>query len=75
MCGYWQPLVAVELFNMDQIDEIEHRACMERQGDNTNISFSPVAPMIPSGSNQKQVKSTTSDSTPPTSNEKPSFGP
>ena len=40
----WQPLLAMELFSMDQIDEVEHRASMERQGDNIHISFSPVAP-------------------------------
>ena len=70
----WQPLLAMELFSMDQIDEIEHRACMERQGDNIHISFSPVAPdsiKVRSG----QVESTTPNITPPTSDEKPSFGP
>ena len=40
----WQLLLATELFNVDQIDEIEHRSSMERQGDNINISFLPVAP-------------------------------
>ena len=40
----WQPLLAMELFSADQIEEIEHRASMERQGDNMHISFSPVAP-------------------------------
>ena len=39
-----QPLLAAELFNMDQIEEAEHKASMERQGDNINISFLPVAP-------------------------------
>ena len=47
---------------------------MERQGDNIHISFSPVAP------NSIRVKSelvetVTPDIDPPTSNEKPSFGP
>ena len=69
-----QPLLAAELFNMNQIDEIEHRASMERQGDNINISFSPVAPDSIRVKSE-QVESTTSDITPPTSNEKPSFGP
>ena len=40
----WQPLLAADLFSMDQIEEIEHKASMERQGDNIQISFSPVAP-------------------------------
>ena len=64
----------MELFSMDQIDEIEHRASMERQGDNINISFSPVAPnsiRIKS----EQVESTTPDINPPTSDDKPYFGP
>ena len=70
----WQPLLATELFNTDQIDEIEHRASMGRQGDNINISFSPVAPDSIRVKSE-QVEPTTSDITPPTSNEKPSFGP
>ena len=69
-----QPLLATELFNMDQIDEIEHRASMERQGDNIHISFSPVAPNS-IRVRSEQVESTTPDIPPPTSNEKPSFGP
>ena len=40
----WQPLLAAELFGTHQVEEIEHRADMERQGDNIQISFSPVAP-------------------------------
>ena len=40
----WQPLLATELFGTDQVEEIEHRADMEREGDNIQISFSPVAP-------------------------------
>ena len=70
----WQPLLATELFNTDQIDEIEHRASMERQGDNINISFLPVTPNFIRVKSE-QVESTTPDITPPTSNEKPSFGP
>ena len=69
-----QPLLATELFNADQIDEIEHRASMDRQGDNINISFSPVAPNS-IRVKLEQVEATTSDITPPTSDEKPSFGP
>ena len=70
----WQPLLAAELFNADQIDELEHRASMDRKGDNINISFSPVAPNS-IRIKLEQVESTMSYITPPTSNEKPSFGP
>ena len=70
----WQPLLATELFIVDQIDEIEYRASMERKGDNINISFSPVA-LNCIRVKLEQVDSTTSDITPPTSNKKPSFGP
>ena len=69
-----QPLLAAELFNADQIDEIEHGANMKRQGDNTNISLSPLAPDSIRVKSE-QVESTTPDITPPTSNKKPSFGP
>ena len=53
---------------------MEHRASMERQGDNIQISFSPAAPdsiMVRS----EKVEAATTDINPPTSNEKPSFGP
>ena len=69
-----QPLLAAELFSADQIKEIEHRANMERQGDNIQISFSPVAPNSIRVTSE-QVKATTTDINPPTCNEKPSFGP
>ena len=68
-----QPLLAVELFSMDLIDEIEHRASIGRQGDNIHISFSPVAPDS-IRVRSEQVEPTTPDSIPPTSNEKPAFG-
>ena len=70
----WQPLLAAELFIMDQIDEIEHRASMDRKGKNSNISFSPVAPNTIRVKSE-QVETTPSNTTPPTSSEKPSFGP
>ena len=70
----WQPLLATKLFIIDQIDQIEHRASMGRKGDNINISFSPVAPNSIRVKSE-QVESITSDITPPTSDEKPSFGP
>ena len=70
----WQPLLAAKLFIMENIVEIEHRASMERKGDNINIFFSPVA------SNTirvklEQIETTPSNITPPTSSEIPSFGP
>ena len=70
----WQPLLAMVLFSTDQIEEIEYRASMERQGDNIHISFSPVAPDS-IRLKSEQVESITPDITPPTSNDKPSFGP
>ena len=70
----WQPLLATELFSTDQVEEIEHRADMERQGDNIQISFSPVAPNS-IRVRSEQVETVTPDIEPPTSNEKPSFGP
>ena len=70
----WQPLLAAELFGTDQVEEIEHRADMERQGDNIQISFSPVAPnSIRVGS--EQVENVTPEIDPPAYSEKPSFGP
>ena len=63
----------MELFSVDQIEKIEHRASMERQGDNIHISFSPVAPDS-IRVRSEQVESTTPDITPPSSDEKPSFG-
>ena len=69
-----QPLLATELFGTDQVKEIGHRADMERQGDNIQISFSPVA----SDSirvRSEQVENVTPDIEPRTSSEKPSFGP
>ena len=69
-----QPLLAAELFSADQIEKIDHRANMERQGDNIQISFSPVAPDS-IRVRSEQVESVTPDIDPPTSKEKPSFGP
>ena len=70
----WQPLLTAELFSTDQVEEIEHRADMERQGDNIQISFSPVAPDS-IRVRSEQVETITPDIDPPTSNEKPSLGP
>ena len=70
----WQPLLATELFGTDQVKEMEHRANMEREGDNIQISFSPVAPNS-IRVRSEQVETVTSSIDPPTSSEKPSFGP
>ena len=67
-------MLATELFVTDQIDEVEHRASMERKGDNINIFFSPIAPDTVRVKSE-QVETTPSDITPPTSSKKPSFGP
>ena len=69
----WQPLLAAELFSTDQIEKIEHRANMERRGDNIQISFSPVAPNS-IRVRSEQVESVTPHIDPPTYNEKTSFG-
>ena len=70
----WQLLLAAELFGTDQVEEIEHRADMERQGDNIQISFSPVAPNS-IRVRSEQVGTVTSNSDSPASSKKPSFGP
>ena len=70
----WQPLLATELFGTNQVKEIEHRADMERQGDNIQISFSPVAPDS-IRVRSEQVETVTPDIDPPTSSEKPSLWP
>ena len=70
----WQPLLTAELFGTDQVEEIEHRADMERQGDSIQISFSPVATNY-IRVRSEQIKTVTPNIDPPTSNEKPSFGP
>ena len=67
-------MLAAELFGTNQVEEIEHRADMEREGDNIQISFSPVAPDS-IRVRSEQVETVTSNIDPPTSNEKPSFGP
>ena len=69
-----QPLLAAKLFGTDQVEGIEHRADIERQGDNIQISFSPVAPDS-IRVRSYQVETVTPDIDPPTSSEKPSFGP
>ena len=67
-------IVGCRIFSADQLEKTEHRASMERQGDNIHISFSPVAPDS-IRVRAEQVELTTPASTPPTSDEKPSFGP
>ena len=73
MC-IWQPLLAAELFIMEQLDAIEDRTIMERKGENINISFSPGAPNT-IGDKSEQVETTSSNISPATSSEKQSFGP
>ena len=70
----WQPLLASELFSTNQIDQIEHSANMERKRDNINISFLPVAHNT-SRVQLEQLEVTSSNITPPTSSDKPAFGP
>ena len=67
-------MLATELFGTNQAKEIEHRANMEREGNNIQISFSPVAPNS-IRVRSEQVEMVTSNIDPPTSSEKPSFGP
>ena len=69
----WQPLLATRVFIVDY-HQIEHRANMERMGDNIDISFLPVAPNT-IRVQLEQVEVTSSNITPSTSSEKPSFGP
>ena len=69
-----QPLLATELFAMDQIDKIEYRFSIERKGDNINMSFSPVTPDT-FRVQSELVEVSSSNIIPPTSNKKPSFGP
>ena len=57
-----------------RLKKIEHRANMEREGDNIHISFLPVAPDS-IRVRSEQVETVTSSIDPPTSSEKPSFGP
>ena len=74
MCGSGNPCWPQNYLAPDQVEEIEHRADMERQGDNIQISFSPVAPDS-IRVRSEQVETVTPDIDPPTSSEKPSFGP
>ena len=70
----WQPFLAAELFSSDEVERIEHRANMERQGDNIQISFFTCGTRL----HQDEIRTSsinTLDIDPPTSNEKPSFGP
>ena len=53
--------------------QVEHRAVMEKWGDNINISFQPVSPnIIRIHSEQVKVRS---ENTPHSDKEKPNFGP
>ena len=70
----WQPMLAAELFTIDQIEKIRHRASMERKGDNINISFWPVTPNT-IRVQLEQAEATSPDISPSTSSDKPTFGP
>ena len=67
-----ESLLAAELFTTDQIYQTGHRASMEMKGDNTDISFLPVAPDI---IRVQSEQVTSSNITPPTSCDKSAFGP
>ena len=69
----WQSLLAAELFSTDQIDKIEHRTSLEGKEDTINIASSQVTPNTRVQSEQVEVS--LSNITPPTSSNKPSFGP
>ena len=74
MCGSGNPCWLWNYLEQIKLKKIEHRSSMERQGDSIHISFSHVAPDS-IRVRSEQLESITTDSTPPTSNEKPSFGP
>ena len=68
-----QPLLAAELFTVEYY-QVEHKASMERKGDDVDISFLHVV------SNtyriqSEQVEVTSTDISPPNSTYKPTFGP
>ena len=69
-----QPLLVTELFTMDQIHQIDHRANMDRKGDNIKKSFLLVAFNIIRVQLQ-HVQATSFDMTSFTSSDKPAFGP
>ena len=69
----WQRLLAAELYTVEY-HPVEHRADMEVKGDEVNISFLPVVPNT-IRVQVEQVESTTTDISPPDSNEKLVFGP
>ena len=66
-------MLAAKLYTVE-FHQVEHRANMERKGDDVNISFLPVVPdiiRVPS----EQVEATSTDISSPNSFEKPVFGP
>ena len=66
-------LLATELFDVE-CHQVEHRASMEWMGDDINISFQPVAPSV-IRAQLEQVEEASSNIPPPSSSEKPTFGP
>ena len=69
MSGYSN--LAAELYTVEY-HPVEHRADMEVKGDDVNISFLPVVPNT-IRVQVEQVESTSTDISPPDSNEKPVF--
>ena len=68
-----QPLLAAKLYTVEY-HQVEHRANMERKGDDVDISFLPVVPNTIRVQSE-QVEATSTDISPPNSIEKPVFGP
>ena len=69
----WQPLLAAELYTAEH-HQVEHRANMERKGDDVNISFLSVVPntiRVP----LEQVEAICTDISPPSFIDEPTFGP
>ena len=68
-----QPLLVTELYTAEY-HQVEHRANMERKGDDVDISFLPVVPNT-TGIQPEKVEATSTEISPPNSIEKPVFGP
>ena len=69
----WQPLLAAKLYTAEY-HQVEHRANMERQGDDIDILFLfDVSNTI--RVQLEQVEVTSTDISPPNSIDKPTFGP
>ena len=69
----WQPLLATQLLTAEY-HQVEHRASMERKGDDVDICFLPVVSDT-IWVQLEQVEVTSTDIYPPNSPDKPTFGP